>query len=230
MPAMKTATTPTPARHRQPAPAAWPRRRPPAGAPPRSFAERPPPEYAALERATIARGFGPTSDAATGALLRTLAASKPGGCFLEIGTGTGMATSWLLDGMDRASYLLTVDHDQAVLSFAAEQLGHHARRVEFHCEDGAAFLRSLAGEQFDLVFADAIPGKFTALEEALDLVRPGGTWAVDHMLPQPWWSPGHQERLEALLEALEARDDFALSRLDFSTGLLLATRLHRASV
>jgi hypothetical protein len=39
----------------------------------------------------------------TGLFLRTLAASKPAGRFLELGTGTGVATAWLLDGMDHAS-------------------------------------------------------------------------------------------------------------------------------
>jgi predicted O-methyltransferase YrrM len=39
--------------------------------------------------------FGMASDPLTGALLATLAASKPGGRFLELGTGTGGATAWL---------------------------------------------------------------------------------------------------------------------------------------
>ena len=33
-----------------------------------------------------------------GALLRLMAALKPGGHLLEIGTGTGVGTCWLLDG------------------------------------------------------------------------------------------------------------------------------------
>jgi predicted O-methyltransferase YrrM len=37
-----------------------------------------------------------------GALLRVMAAMKPGGRLLEIGTGTGVGTCWLLDGMDAA--------------------------------------------------------------------------------------------------------------------------------
>jgi len=37
------------------------------------------------------------SDVMVGALLRLLAAAKPGGRMLELGTGTGLATAWVLD-------------------------------------------------------------------------------------------------------------------------------------
>jgi len=46
-------------------------------------------------------------------MLRTLAASKPGGRFLELGTGTGIATAWLLEGMDERSTLISIDNDGA---------------------------------------------------------------------------------------------------------------------
>jgi predicted O-methyltransferase YrrM len=36
-------------------------------------------------------------------MLRMLAASKPGGRFLELGTGTGIATAWLLKKIDIAA-------------------------------------------------------------------------------------------------------------------------------
>ena len=45
-------------------------------------------------------GFTMASEPKTGALLAVLAASKPGGQFLELGTGTGLGTAWLLSGMD----------------------------------------------------------------------------------------------------------------------------------
>jgi predicted O-methyltransferase YrrM len=51
------------------------------------------------------------SEPLVGALLRSLAASKPGGRFLELGTGTGVATAWLLDGMDDRATLVSVDND-----------------------------------------------------------------------------------------------------------------------
>src|SRR5213596_2548841 len=50
-------------------------------------------------------GFTLGSEPKTGALLRALAASKPGGQFLELGTGTGVGTAWLLSGMDAGSHL-----------------------------------------------------------------------------------------------------------------------------
>ncbi len=55
-----------------------------------------------IVESTNALGFDMASDPRTGALLRTLAASKPKGRFLELGTGTGMATAWLLGGMMQA--------------------------------------------------------------------------------------------------------------------------------
>src|SRR5262249_2767374 len=55
-----------------------------------------PPVVDAILRDTREMGFSMASEPQTGSLLRTLAASKPGGRFLELGTGTGVATAWLL--------------------------------------------------------------------------------------------------------------------------------------
>jgi predicted O-methyltransferase YrrM len=52
------------------------------------------------------------SEPKTGAFLAALAASKPGGRLLELGTGTGLGAAWLLAGMDAAARLDTVDADE----------------------------------------------------------------------------------------------------------------------
>ena len=65
----------------------------------------PPRQLPMIQEATKIHGFGMASEALTGALLRSLAASKPGGNLLELGTGTGLATAWLLAGMDVAAKL-----------------------------------------------------------------------------------------------------------------------------
>jgi len=58
-----------------------------------------------------------------GALLRLMASMKPGGRLLEIGTGTGVGTCWLLDGMDAAARLTTVDTNPKVQAIARTHLG-----------------------------------------------------------------------------------------------------------
>jgi predicted O-methyltransferase YrrM len=180
-----------------------------------------PKQLSGILRETEAAGFRMASDELTGSLLCTLAASKPKGALLEIGTGTGMGTSWLLSGMDAFSTLDTVDNDKAVADIARRYLGHDSR-VRFHVADGATYLMGLRDRHFDLIFADAWPGKFDHLDVALTLLRPGGFYIVDDLLPQPSWPEGHAPRIPYFLSALEQRGDLHVTRLVWSTGLVIA--------
>lgn len=175
-----------------------------------------------LER-TRALNFGMASEPRTGALLRSLAASKPGGRLLELGTGTGIATAWLLCGMDPDSTLTTVDTDPRVQAVAREYFGSDSR-LTFATEDGASFLRRQAPESFDLVFADAMPGKYEALGEALAVVKPGGFYIIDDMLPQPNWPDGHAEKVPILLDRLASDKRFAVAPMSWASGVLVAVR------
>jgi predicted O-methyltransferase YrrM len=182
-----------------------------------------PKQLSGILRETEAAGSRMASDELTGSLLCTLAASKPKGALLELGTGTGMGTSWLLSGMDASSTLDTVDNDGAVVAIARRHLGRDSR-VRFHVADGATFLAGLRDRQFDLIFADTWPGKFDHLSDALSLLRPGGLYIVDDLLPQPSWPDGHAPRIPDFLNALERHDDFNVTRLVWSTGLVIATK------
>ena len=123
-----------------------------------------------LARAAATVGFTISSDPLTGSLLRMLAASKPSGEVLELGTGVGMGTAWLLEGMDAAAHLTTVDHHEETTAIARRFLGSDAR-VTFQLMDGIAFISSCHQHRaFDLIFADAPPGKFEALDETLALL------------------------------------------------------------
>ena len=172
---------------------------------------------------TRALGFTMASEPQTGALLRSLAASKPKGNFLELGTGTGVGTAWLLAGMDAESRLVTVDIDAAAARIAQRHLGHDSR-VTFHIMDGADFLQSAPSNQFDLIYADAWPGKFSLLESALSLLRIGGIYFVDDLLPQASWPEGHAPRVPALIAELRRRPGFVSTALAWSSGLLLLVR------
>lgn len=163
------------------------------------------------------------SEPLTGAMLRALAASKPGGRLLELGTGTGIATSWLLDGMDAGSTLISVDTDCSVQQVALEFLGQD-HRLTLVKADGAEFLRTQAGVSFDLVFADAMPGKYEALDEAMAVVRAGGFYVVDDMLPQANWPEDHAARVPVLMEQLARRLDFEIWPLVWGTGVVVMVR------
>jgi predicted O-methyltransferase YrrM len=166
-------------------------------------------------------GFRLSSEPLTGSLLRTLAASKPGGTLLELGTGVGVGAAWLLAGMSADARFLSVDNDAGVLGVARRWLGGDGR-AEFLLEDAASLLGRLPPASFDLVFADAWPGKFTHLGEALRLLRAGGLYVVDDLLPQPTWPEGHSAKVERLLADLAGRGDLVLTRLDWASGLAVA--------
>jgi predicted O-methyltransferase YrrM len=172
---------------------------------------------------TTALSFDMISESKVGALLAALAASKPGGRVLELGTGTGHGTAWLLAGMNAASRLDTVDTDPAVVDVARRHLSSDGR-VTFHVMDGATFLQTSPGATFDLIYADAWPGKFSHLDEALALLRPGGIYVIDDLLPQANWPEGHAPKVPALIEDIERRGEFTTVKLAWASGLMLVVR------
>ena len=184
---------------------------------------QPPSGLAPILERTAAIGFGMASEARTGALLRMLAASKPSGRFLELGTGTGVATCWLLDGMDQASELISVDVDSGVLAMARTGLSGDPR-LKLVVEDAIAFLRGQEARSFDLVFADALRGKYEGLDEALRVVKPGGFYIIDDMLPQPNWPEDHAPKVPALLADLAARPELSVLPMAWASGIVVAVR------
>lgn len=186
----------------------------------------------ALLRSAQTLGFTQSSDALTGGLLATLAASKPGGRFLELGTGVGAGSAWLLSGMDRDSSLVTVERNAEQVEVARNHLGGDPR-ITFWVGDGLEFLRQ-ALEPFDFIFADTWPGKIEQPELALNLVAPGGFYVVDDM--ELGWKDeaelydvdgyllGIWRGQRALMDVLAARDDFTCTRLEWSTGLMVCAK------
>ena len=63
-----------------------------------------PEKYNDILKETRKLGFNQLSDAKIGSLLSTLCASKQEGKFLELGTGTGLCTVWMLHGMSLLSH------------------------------------------------------------------------------------------------------------------------------
>jgi predicted O-methyltransferase YrrM len=183
-----------------------------------------PPRLLEIMLETKRLNFTMASDLLTGCLLRTLAATKPAGDFLEMGTGAGAATAWLLDGMDERSRLISVENDEAVLAVAKKFLGDDRRAGFFHA-DGGWWLDHAVLFRFDLIFADSWPGKYTHLDEALRLLKRGGLYVIDDMLPQPNWPDGHARLVDELITTLENRKDLVITKLNWSTGIIIGTKI-----
>jgi predicted O-methyltransferase YrrM len=182
-----------------------------------------PAALAEIQRRTVEVQFNMAGEERTGSLLRALVASKPGGRILEIGTGTGVSTAWLLEGLDLTGSLVTVDVDEAVQRVARDELGSDPR-IEFVLEDGVDYVQRQQPASFDLVFADAMAGKYDGLESALSVVKPGGFYVIDDMLPQANWPEGHATRVEDLLKRLSQLDDFRIVPMMWATGVVVAVR------
>jgi predicted O-methyltransferase YrrM len=121
-----------------------------------------------------------------------------------LGTGTGIGTSWLLSGME----ILGAD-----------------KRLSLVVEDGATFLREQPPQSFDLVFADAMPGKFESLNDALAVVKTGGFYIIDDLLPQPNWPDDHGVKVDNLMYLLSADPRFAMLPIIWASGVAVLTRL-----
>ena len=178
-----------------------------------------------LEEGANAIGFTIGSDHLTGSLLRTLVATKPGGQLLELGTGTGFSAAWMLDGMDAHASLVSVDSNEQNTAIPQRYLGHDPR-ITFITMDGTAFIDSTLaqGTRFDLIFADMPPGKFSHLDETLQLLKPGGLYVIDDLLMLTSWEEAHVTRVYRLLATLETRQDLSITKLNWSTGLVIAAR------
>jgi predicted O-methyltransferase YrrM len=182
-----------------------------------------PTDFQELVEETQSIEFDQGSDPLLGSLLATLSATKPGGCFLELGTGSGLSTAWILHGMDSNSSLTTIDRDENLASIAKRRLGKD-QRVKFIVGEGEELIKNTKSGSVDFIFADAWPGKYFRLAETLSLLKSGGIYIVDDMLPRKSWPAGHGDKANKLVLYLESRDDLLPTKISWSSGIIICTK------
>jgi predicted O-methyltransferase YrrM len=135
-----------------------------------------PPLLAARSRAAEV-GVG-CVDPAAGAVLRMLAAACQARAVIELGTGAGVSSLWLLRGMQPQGVLTSVDHDTEHQRLARQSLveaGFGTGRVRLITGEALAVLPRLSDGAYDLLFCDATRAENgDYLSSALRLLRPGG--------------------------------------------------------
>ncbi|MEV0148017.1 MULTISPECIES: Rid family hydrolase [unclassified Nonomuraea] len=171
-----------------------------------------------------AAGFPYACEHAVGRLLAVLAARVPEhGRVLEIGTGLGVGTAWLLSGLAPRTdvTLVTVERDAERIGLAAAGAGW------------PAFVRPTSGDvlelldglgTFDLIFADAEGGKHEGLDRVIAALGPRGTLVVDDMTPQPHWPADLAARQHDVRRAVLGHPDLVAVELSHGSGVILATR------
>jgi len=121
-----------------------------------------------------------------GAALSLIAATAGAKSVVEIGTGAGVGSVWLLRGMRPDGVLTTIDiepeHHRAARETYAEA-GIPSNRVRLISGRALEVLPRLTDGAYDLVFCDADKKEYAGyLEQALRLLRPGGVVVFDNAL------------------------------------------------
>jgi len=166
--------------------------------------------------------WGLSSDPKTGALLRTLAASKPGGRILEIGAGVGVGAGWLLAGMDSAARLTTLELFPGLARACASVLAAD-ERAEVVRTDAVEWLTAYSGPPFDLVFVDTTVAKFERRDLVFAHLAHGGLFVADDLLPQEKWTEAHYPRVERFREEIMAEPDLVPTLVDWASGIVIAS-------
>jgi aminoglycoside 6-adenylyltransferase len=169
--------------------------------------------------------FEQSSDPEVGRLLAVLAGGvRENGRILEIGTGVGYGTAWIVEG-------LAGRDDVELISIEMDRTRNEATR------DGEwpPFVRFVLGDilelfdqigTFSLIFADAQGGKWEGLDRTIAALATGGLLVVDDMRrPAVETVPDQAARTEAVREALLADRRLITVELDWSSGVMLARRV-----
>jgi predicted O-methyltransferase YrrM len=135
---------------------------------------------AARERA-VDIGAGAVTPA-VGALLSLLAKLSGAKAVVEVGTGAGVSSLWLLSGMAEDGVLTTIDIEpehQRIAKQAFSEGGIGPSRTRLISGRAQEVLTRLADESYDLVFIDADPiDQPDYVVEGVRLLRSGGAIVV----------------------------------------------------
>jgi demethylmenaquinone methyltransferase/2-methoxy-6-polyprenyl-1,4-benzoquinol methylase len=168
-------------------------------------------------------GFALSSDDGVGRLLAALAAAvPPGGRILELGTGCGVGTAWIVGGLGgrRDVEIVTVEANPETVALARRQ--EWPPFVRFVTGDGR---RTAEAEGvFDLVFADCPSGKHEGLDSTISCLAPGGVLVVDDLTPVPEWPDDLGPKQEAVRRTLLEHADLQSVELGWSSGVIISVR------
>jgi hypothetical protein len=142
------------------------------------------PAIRAARHASIEHGVEPISPA-VGSYLSSLVAITGAQSAVEIGSGLGVASQWLLSGnseLNLTTIEKDVDHLQSAKDLLAEA-GVPSARVRGISGDASAILPRMNEGMYDIVIVNSVSkGVLEFVRHALRLARSGGLVVVTHAL------------------------------------------------
>ncbi len=152
---------------------------------------------------------------------------------VEIGTGAGVSTVYLLRGMPRNGIVTTIDiepehHKAAKRAFAAA--GFDVSQTRLIAGRALDVLPRLTDGGYDLVLIDANKAEYPAyLEHALRLLRTGGVVVIDNALwhgkvPDPAQRDHETTAIRETLKAVRDNEDLTTMLVTAGDGLLAAIK------
>ncbi len=147
---------------------------------------------------------------------------------LEIGTGSGYSTLWLLRYLPENGRIITLERDERRYREALALF--YQKPVEVFHTDARDFLLA-SGEYFDMVFLDAEKRLYP---ELLPLITPRlkkkGVLVIDnlfgHHLQQPRMTPlPAQTVLEVFYEQIWEKGEYRVFAFSWEDGILIAQKL-----
>jgi predicted O-methyltransferase YrrM len=174
----------------------------------------------------------PAVSPGTGALLQVVAAALRARAVVEIGTGSGVASLWLLRGMAPDGVLTTIDpeseHQRAAKLAYAEE-GVPAHRTRTIVRPPLDVLPRLTDGAYDLVLVTIDPQAYAEyVEAAVRLLRPGGVLVVVDALPGRVTASDRRDETATLVRrlayAVREDDRLTTAMVPVGDGTLLAVR------
>jgi predicted O-methyltransferase YrrM len=166
-----------------------------------------------------------------GAALRLLAATCGARAVVEVGTGAGVSSVYLLRGMRADGVLTTIDVEPEHHRAARETLGEEgtpSNRVRLISGRALDVLPRLTDSAYDLVFCDADKQEYAGyLEQALRLLKPGGIVVFDNALQEgrvadPTQRDADTTAIRELGKAVREDDRLVSALIPSGDGLLAA--------
>ncbi|MQA62406.1 MAG: methyltransferase domain-containing protein [Actinophytocola sp.] len=172
---------------------------------------------------------------AAGSTLRFIASTLCARAVVEIGTGAGVSSLYLLRGMAGDGVLTSIDiepefHRAARKGFG--EAGFAAGRARLIMGQAVEVLPRLTAGGYDLVFVDAAKAEFGHYyEEGVHLLRPGGVIAfnnimADGRLAEPARRDPETLALREVARAVAVDERLMPAMLPVGGGLLVASRLN----